>query len=183
VSLSRTAPADFKRRNRLPTCVRQSDATIGRDRRPEPVKITSRPTHKLGSNLHSFSLRRNHTFPHRGFLLWRLSDDGTRCKWKYPDGRSRLLLMGASALPPRCPTVSGGMIMKLPRRNFLRSAAGGATLHLLSCVAVAQSYPSRRVTMTVPFPAGGATDAIGRIVAEDARIDGATDHHRAHRRS
>jgi tripartite-type tricarboxylate transporter receptor subunit TctC len=31
--------------------------------------------------------------------------------------------------------------------------------------AVAQTYPSRPVTMIVPFPAGGPTDAVGRIVA------------------
>jgi tripartite-type tricarboxylate transporter receptor subunit TctC len=61
------------------------------------------------------------------------------------------------------------MIMKLPRRNFLRFAAGGAALPVLSRVAMAQSYPSRPVTMIVPFPAGGATDVIGRIMAERMR--------------
>jgi tripartite-type tricarboxylate transporter receptor subunit TctC len=32
--------------------------------------------------------------------------------------------------------------------------------------AVAQSYPSRPITMIVPFPAGGPTDVIGRVLAE-----------------
>jgi tripartite-type tricarboxylate transporter receptor subunit TctC len=35
--------------------------------------------------------------------------------------------------------------------------------------AVAQTYPSRPVTMVVPFPAGGPTDTIGRIMAEGMR--------------
>jgi len=35
--------------------------------------------------------------------------------------------------------------------------------------AVAQPYPSRPVTMVVPFPAGGPTDTIGRIMAEGMR--------------
>src|SRR5712672_4317221 len=38
----------------------------------------------------------------------------------------------------------------------------------LSC-AQAQTYPSRPVTMIVPFPAGGATDVIARIMAERMR--------------
>jgi tripartite-type tricarboxylate transporter receptor subunit TctC len=56
--------------------------------------------------------------------------------------------------------------MKLPRRQFLRLAAGAATLCTVSSVAWAQTYPSRPITMIVPFPAGGATDVIARIVAE-----------------
>src|ERR1044072_3359173 len=56
--------------------------------------------------------------------------------------------------------------MRLPRRQFLRLAAGAATLCIVSSVAWAQTYPSRPITMIVPFPAGGATDVIARIVAE-----------------
>ena len=33
----------------------------------------------------------------------------------------------------------------------------------------AQSYPSRPITMVVPYPAGGPSDAVGRIVAEGMR--------------
>jgi len=60
--------------------------------------------------------------------------------------------------------------MKLPRRQFLRLAAGAAALPAVSRMAVAQTYPARPVTMVVPFPAGGPTDTIARIVGERMRV-------------
>jgi tripartite-type tricarboxylate transporter receptor subunit TctC len=60
--------------------------------------------------------------------------------------------------------------MKLPRRRFLHLAAGAAALPVLSPIARAQTYPSRPITLVVPFPAGGSTDAVGRIVAERMRV-------------
>jgi tripartite-type tricarboxylate transporter receptor subunit TctC len=56
--------------------------------------------------------------------------------------------------------------MKLPRRRFLHLAAGAAALPAVSRIASAQAYPTRPITMIVPFAAGGPTDVIGRIVAE-----------------
>ena len=56
--------------------------------------------------------------------------------------------------------------MKLPRRQFLQLAASTAVLPAVSRMARAQAYPSRPITMIVPFPAGGTSDTVGRIVAQ-----------------
>jgi tripartite-type tricarboxylate transporter receptor subunit TctC len=59
--------------------------------------------------------------------------------------------------------------MKFPRRKFLRLAAGVAALPAICRVAKAQTYPTRPITIVVPFPAGGPTDAVARIVGERMR--------------
>src|SRR6202171_1161264 len=56
--------------------------------------------------------------------------------------------------------------MRIPRRRFLHLAAGAAALPALSRTARAQAYPTRTVTMIVPFAAGGGTDVSARIVSE-----------------
>ena len=56
--------------------------------------------------------------------------------------------------------------MKLPRRQFLHLAAGVAALPRLSRVAWAQTYPSRPITIIVPFAPGGGTDVAARIIGE-----------------
>ena len=56
--------------------------------------------------------------------------------------------------------------MKLPRREFLHLAWGGAALSMLSRIAVADTYPSRPVRLIVGFPAGYATDIVARLVAQ-----------------
>jgi tripartite-type tricarboxylate transporter receptor subunit TctC len=57
----------------------------------------------------------------------------------------------------------------LPRRQFLRLAVSAAALPAVSQDASAQSYPTRPITMIVTIAAGGATDALGRVVAEGMR--------------
>jgi tripartite-type tricarboxylate transporter receptor subunit TctC len=59
-----------------------------------------------------------------------------------------------------------GANMRLPRRQFLRLVAGAAALPAVSGEASAQAYPSRPITMIVPFAAGGPTDVAARVVSE-----------------
>lgn len=59
--------------------------------------------------------------------------------------------------------------MRFPRRNFLHLAAGAAVLPAVCRGARAEAYPSRPITMVVPFPPGGPNDVIGRIMAEAMR--------------
>jgi tripartite-type tricarboxylate transporter receptor subunit TctC len=60
-------------------------------------------------------------------------------------------------------------MMILPRRQFLHLAAGAATLAAASRTARAQAFPSRQITLVVPFPPGGSTDVAARIMAERMR--------------
>jgi len=54
----------------------------------------------------------------------------------------------------------------LARRRFLRLAGALATSSAASRVAAAQTYPSRPLRWIVPFPAGGSTDLIARLMGE-----------------
>jgi tripartite-type tricarboxylate transporter receptor subunit TctC len=56
--------------------------------------------------------------------------------------------------------------MKLSRRRFLHLAAGAAALPAMPRIGRAQAYPTRPITIIVPFAAGGATDLVARIVGE-----------------
>ena len=59
--------------------------------------------------------------------------------------------------------------MKLPRRKFLHLAASAAALPAVSRIARAQAYPTRPITIIVPYAAGGPTDTVGRVMAERMR--------------
>ena len=56
--------------------------------------------------------------------------------------------------------------MKLPRRRFLRLAAGAAALPAVSRFAWAQSYPSRAVRIIVGYAPGGGTDILARLMGQ-----------------
>src|SRR5215470_1536092 len=56
--------------------------------------------------------------------------------------------------------------MTCSRRTVLQLATGAAALPLLSSMAHSQSYPTRPIRWVVPFPPGGATDVVARIVSQ-----------------
>lgn len=51
------------------------------------------------------------------------------------------------------------------RRTWLTGAAVAAVM-MMSGQVMAQAYPTKFITMVVPYPPGGATDVIGRVLAQ-----------------
>jgi tripartite-type tricarboxylate transporter receptor subunit TctC len=59
-----------------------------------------------------------------------------------------------------------GVVMNLPRREFLRLAAGIAALPALPRTAMALDYPTRPVHIIVGFAPGGPNDILARLLGE-----------------
>lgn len=51
-------------------------------------------------------------------------------------------------------------------KHFRSLVLAGLLCELLSVSAVAQSYPSRTVSVVVPYPAGGSVDGVARIIVQ-----------------
>jgi tripartite-type tricarboxylate transporter receptor subunit TctC len=56
--------------------------------------------------------------------------------------------------------------MNRSRRKFLQLAAGVVALPLTPHVGLGQTYPTRAITIIVPFAAGGGTDVAARVIGE-----------------
>jgi tripartite-type tricarboxylate transporter receptor subunit TctC len=58
------------------------------------------------------------------------------------------------------------LLLRLPRRGFLRLAVGIAAFPYLPDAVMAQSYPARPVRVIVPYSPGGPTDVCARLIAQ-----------------
>src|SRR5262249_26885170 len=56
--------------------------------------------------------------------------------------------------------------MTLSRRRLLHVAAGVAATPMVSAKAKGQGYPSRPIRFVVPFPSGGVSDIIARLMGQ-----------------
>jgi tripartite-type tricarboxylate transporter receptor subunit TctC len=54
----------------------------------------------------------------------------------------------------------------LTRRDAIAGLTGGLSLLLAPCVRAEATYPSRLIKLVVPYPAGGTTDLLGRLIAD-----------------
>ena len=61
--------------------------------------------------------------------------------------------------------ITGKKTMTLSRRNLLHLAAGATAAGAYPNYAFAVDYPTRPITIVVPFAAGGATDVLARMLA------------------
>ncbi len=59
--------------------------------------------------------------------------------------------------------------MTVSRRSFFALTASGAALMAASSIAQAEGYPTRPITLIVPYSAGGPADTVGRVLAERMR--------------
>jgi tripartite-type tricarboxylate transporter receptor subunit TctC len=57
------------------------------------------------------------------------------------------------------------------KTDFRRFAWAAAILAILVSVAAAQPYPSRQITLVVPFAPGGPADFLGRLIGQKMSED------------
>src|SRR5258708_37562266 len=59
--------------------------------------------------------------------------------------------------------------MRLTGREGMPGCGGGLLLMMGSPALAQTAYPSRTIKMIVPYPAGGTTDFLGRLVADQLK--------------
>jgi tripartite-type tricarboxylate transporter receptor subunit TctC len=59
--------------------------------------------------------------------------------------------------------------MRWTRREAI-AGCGGALALLTGLPAFAETYPSRTIKMIVPYPAGGTTDFLGRMIGDQLQV-------------
>src|SRR5947208_4035558 len=59
--------------------------------------------------------------------------------------------------------------MRLTRRQAIAECGGGLAALIAPSAFAQAAYPSRNIKMIVPYPAGGTTDFLGRLVAEQIK--------------
>jgi hypothetical protein len=67
-----------------------------------------------------------------------------------------------------CPKKSSfeGVTVFTTKRQLAVATVMGALILIASPMVLAQSYPTKPIKMIVPFPAGGTTDVVARIIAQ-----------------
>src|SRR5665213_939672 len=86
--------------------------------------------------------------------------------WRITGARNRI---GRKAGVRDTRVKSGESEMRGLRGAVVAIVVGLLSAAASSAMAAAQDYPTRPITMIVPFPAGGATDTLARFLAEQMR--------------